>query len=203
MVCSTKHESWSIPYSPDLSASKNAIIYIMELIDTMLHTEAGSAEKQLNDGLHIYVDGSFSSDTQTGGWAFVVYHNEIQIASASGRLRARSNGHTEILGFLRALEWIAISKTGEDVVVWSDSHYVVDGCNRLLKIWRNNRWKRVVANPRERKRSIPDLEEWQAVNRTLADFTSTTIRWCKGHSGRAGNEEADKLASVRLLDGGT
>jgi len=175
----------------------------MELIDTMLHTEAGSAEKQLNDGLHIYVDGSFSSDTQTGGWAFVVYHNEIQIASASGRLRARSNGHTEILGFLRALEWIAISKTGEDVVVWSDSHYVVDGCNRLLKIWRNNRWKRVVANPRERKRSIPDLEEWQAVNRTLADFTSTTIRWCKGHSGRAGNEEADKLASVRLLDGGT
>lgn len=155
--------------------------------------------ERLNDSLHIYVDGSFSPDTKTGGWAFVVYRNGIQSTSSSGRVDAQGNGQMEVLALQQALEWIVGSAIDEQVVVWCDSHYVVDGCNRLLKFWRTNGWKRVTANPRQRKRSIPDRELWRSVDHSLARHTSTTIMWCKGHSENTGNEQADKLASIQSL----
>ncbi|WP_350223748.1 RNase H family protein [Rhizobium sp. CNPSo 3464] len=67
----------------------------------------------LLDSLHVYVDGSFSPTTKTGGWAFVVYRGGIEVTSNCGRVAAPGNGQMEVLALLQALEWLEGSEIRE------------------------------------------------------------------------------------------
>jgi ribonuclease HI len=65
-------------------------------------------------------------------------------------------------------------------------------------IWRNNGWKRIDPNSRARRRNIPDAALWQRLDLLLDQNSNVTVKWCKGHSGIAGNEDADMLARSRF-----
>ena len=132
----------------------------------------------------------------------MVYRDGLEVASKSAQPAASGNGEMEVVALFNALDWLKAEEIEEPVVIWCDSRYVIDGCNRLLKIWRTNGWKRITANPRERKRPIPDQETWRAVDSLLSALPSTEVQWCMGHSGNTGNEQADKLASIQSRKAG-
>ncbi len=159
-------------------------------IDTILFPESIAAEHTL----HVFADGCYEPVSGEGGWAFVVYRDDAEVASGSGGVKDTANNTTELIALLEAVTWINGNAAGETAVVWSDSAYAVTGCNQWRHIWKNNGWKKISANAKVRSRTIANPDLWKAIDGQLSRNRLLTIAWCKGHSGLAGNERADELA---------
>jgi len=146
--------------------------------------------------LQIYADGSFDAASQSGGWAFVVMDSDgsIQISVGTAFGCSNSNNTLEVLSVVKAASWLEAGAPPSAAVVWTDSAHVVDGCNRWRLIWRGNGWKRVRANPHERRRPIPDVKLWRELDALMDRNPHLRVELCKGHSGNQGNEHADKAA---------
>ena len=149
--------------------------------------------------IDVFADGSYDPVSRNGGWAFVIYRAEVEIASFFGGMRNSANNAMELMAVLEALRWIGGNSFGEPITIRSDSAYVVEGCNHWRPIWRNNGWKKKLANARLRNRPVSNAALWQALDVELSRHPDITVTWCKGHSGIAGNEQADRLAEQGRL----
>ena len=74
------------------------------------------------------------------------------------------------------------------VVLHTDSKYVMDGIREWLPNWKARGWKTAARKP------VKNKDLWQALD-TAADRHEITWKWVRGHTGNAGNEEADALAN--------
>ena len=155
-------------------------------------TTSGLAEVRL--GLHVFVDGCHEPGSGHGGWAFVVYRDDTEIASGFGGVERSTNNAMELTAVLEAILWISGTAAGVTALIWSDSVYAVEGCNHWRPIWRNNGWKKSNPGGKGRNRAVSDAELWKEVDLRLSENPSIGIAWCKGHSGIAGNERADELS---------
>jgi len=172
----------------------------MTSISNKLHfpaTTVGISEGQ--HGLHLFVDGCYEPGSGHGGWAFVAYRDAVEIASGFGGVEDSANNSMELAAVLEAAIWINSQTTGEPATIWSDSVYVVKGCNSRRHIWKNNGWKKSSPNGNGRSRTIANAELWKAVDLQLSQNGLLAIAWCKGHFGIAGNERADALADKGRL----
>ncbi|RDL48710.1 Ribonuclease HI [Ensifer sp. M14] len=163
---------------------------------TRLNSGTNTAEAQLSPaGFHVFTDGSYEPSSGEGGWAFVVYHDGAEIASEFGGARRSADNTMELTALFKAALWINGNVPGERAIVWSDCVYAVNGCNSWRQIWKNNGWKKIVANAKVRSRTIANAELWMAIDLQLRSNPELTVAWCKGHSGLVGNERADRLAA--------
>jgi len=147
-----------------------------------------------DDRLHIYADGCYEPVSGTGGWAFVVYRDGLEIASCSGKIERSSNNAMELSAVLEAAIWANANAAGEAAILWSDSVYAVNGCDQWRHIWKNDGWRKRNPGSKTRSRAIANAELWQALDAALSGNAPLTVAWCKGHSGIPGNERADRLA---------
>jgi ribonuclease HI len=145
-------------------------------------------------GLHIYSDGCYEPHSKTGGWAFVVHRDGVELASEFGHVAHSANNAMELTALLQALRWINANVASEPSILWCDSVYAVSGCNQWRPIWKNWGWRKKGPNTNARSRPIADRELWIAIDAALSANDLLTIVWCKGHSGIPGNEQADMLA---------
>ena len=153
--------------------------------------ELGTA---LPPGLVLYCDGCCEPNPGAGGWGFAVYRDGVEIHSACGGDPATTNNIMELMGVLMALRWAAENAVGEEVRLFCDSQYVVNGCNDWRHGWKRNGWnKRSAASPKRAEGEIKNLALWQALDAVLT-ARPLTIEWCRGHAGIIGNERADELS---------
>lgn len=145
-------------------------------------------------GLHVFSDGCFEPNSGQGGWAYVAYRNMVETTADFGGVQDSANNTMELMALLKAAIWINNHSRGEPAIIWSDSVYVVKGCNSWRHIWKNNGWKKIGPNTKARSRTIANAELWKAVDLQLSQNQLLSIAWCKGHSGIDGNERADELA---------
>lgn len=148
--------------------------------------------------LSIYADGSYDPVALSGSWAFVVLEAEHQVHAARGTDMGPTNNSFEVMAVMNALLWLDEHAPCRTAILWTDSAHVIDGYQRWRQIWRTNGWKRITPNPRARKRPLPDAKLWQTVDRLLLHNPNVAIKWCKGHSGIAGNDLADHLARTKM-----
>ncbi len=146
--------------------------------------------------IEIYTDGSYDTRTRHGGWAFVVFEGGSEALNRSGLAIGHSSNSLEVLAVLQAALWARAKHPGEQINIWTDSFYVMEGVRRWLPIWRNNGWKKFDPNPRNRRRAAPDHIIWQSLDAELARTSLISIEWCKGHVGLTGNDRVDQLANV-------
>lgn len=129
----------------------------------------------------IYTDGSAKGNPGPGGYGAILetadhkYKKELY----QGYLKT-TNNRMELLAVIVALEAL---KRPSEVLVWSDSKYVVDS---VVKGWVFGWEKKNFA-----KRTNADL--WR---RLLVIYRkhNVSFKWIKGHAGHPGNERADQLA---------
>jgi ribonuclease HI len=90
-----------------------------------------------------------------------------------------------------AIEGLRALKRRSDVVLYTDSKYVMDGITSWLPNWKRRGWKTAARKP------VKNQDLWQALD---AETERHEIRWVwvKGHSGDDGNEEADRLANLGI-----
>jgi len=74
------------------------------------------------------------------------------------------------------------------VILYTDSKYVMDGVREWMPTWKKRGWKTSARKP------VKNKDLWQALDQAT-DAHEITWKWVKGHDGNAGNEAADELAN--------
>lgn len=130
--------------------------------------------------IEIYTDGACSGNPGPGGFGIVMKYKDQRKELAQG-YRLTTNNRMELLAIIVALE--SLKKDNSDVVVYSDSKYVVDSINLgWVHSWVKKNFK---------DKANPDL--WK---RFLNIHTKHAIKfvWVKGHASNRENNRCDELA---------
>ena len=130
--------------------------------------------------IEIFTDGSARGNPGPGGFG-VILRSGKHYKEISEGYKLTTNNRMELLSVITALE--ALKNEGENVVVYSDSKYVVDA---VEKGWVFD-WEKKNFN----KKKNPDL--WM---RFLKIFRKHNVKfkWIKGHNEHPENERCDELA---------
>lgn len=102
-----------------------------------------------------------------------------------------TNNIMEMTALLKALEWIKRTLPVRDVVIFSDSRYVVNACNSWRFGWRARGWVKKARGCAPQPVKNKDL--WIEIDKELSSVRAKVV-WIKGHAGNRGNEIADKLS---------
>ncbi len=128
----------------------------------------------------IYTDGSARGNPGPGGFGVVLISGKHRKEISSG-YRLTTNNRMELLSVIIALE--ALKNTGSDVIIYSDSKYVVEAVEKgWLQKW--------ISKNFNKKKNV-DL--WL---RFIEIYKKHNVRfvWIKGHNNNTENEICDKLA---------
>lgn len=129
--------------------------------------------------LEIYTDGAYASSIDQGGWGFVVVQNDNILYKIGDTVKNTTNNRMEIEAVLRSLYFILKYIDNEDIIIYSDSMYVIGTLTKHWKIKKNK-------------------DKW-IVMKSLYDkikLTNNKINFIhvKGHNGNKYNEICDELA---------
>ena len=128
----------------------------------------------------IYTDGSSRGNPGPGGCGTVMLYKGHRKELSEG-FRKTTNNRMELLAVIKGLE--ALTKEGVEVLVYSDSKYVVDAVEKgWLWGWVKKNFK-AKQNRDLWERFIPAYQKHKV-----------KFKWVKGHAGVPENERCDQLA---------
>jgi ribonuclease HI len=146
--------------------------------------------------LQAWTDGGCRGNPGIGAWAFLIVDTETGKAlERAGGDPSTTNNRMEMQAAVRAME--SLTKDGSELLIHSDSKYLIDCCTQWMAGWKKKGWKKKGGE----LKNVDLLKELDALQQRH------TIRWqwVKGHSGDPGNERVDELlndAMDRLASGG-
>jgi ribonuclease HI len=145
-------------------------------------------EEKVLDSIVIFTDGACTGNPGPGGWASILAYPEGQVKELGGYDPATTNNRMEIIGTLKALQ--SLQDRTENVIVYTDSVYVIRGITEWIWAWRNRGWKTSEGN------DVSNQDLWQALSAVVAKRKDFGLEWkfVKGHSGVPGNERCDEIA---------
>lgn len=138
----------------------------------------------------IYTDGACSGNPGPGGWgaymrAFDKNGAVVKEQELYGANPMTTNNRMEMQAVVEALR--AIKVMGQDIQVFSDSKYVLDGIRKWIEGWKRRGWKTAEGKP------VKNADLWHEMD-TLAQDHALIWTWVKGHADNPGNTIADLLA---------
>lgn len=133
--------------------------------------------------VHAFTDGACSGNPGPGGWGVVLRYGEHEKELFGGE-KQTTNNRMELMAAISALE--TLSRPSE-VVVTTDSTYVLKGITEWVRGWKARGWK--TAN----KQPVKNVDLWQRLDEAVQRH-DVRWEWVKGHNGHPENERADELA---------
>ena len=134
--------------------------------------------------VEIYTDGACRGNPGPGGWGVVLKSGKHEKTLHGGE-QETTNNRMELKAAIEALR--ALKKPSE-VVLHTDSKYVMDGITSWLASWKKRGWKTASKKP------VKNQDLWQELDKETGRHEIRWV-WVKGHSGNDGNEQADALAN--------
>lgn len=130
--------------------------------------------------IRIYTDGASRGNPGPGGYGTVLLAGPYRKELSEG-FRKTTNNRMELLAVIKGLE--ALKKEGSEVLVYSDSKYVVDAVEKGW-IWG---WV---------KKGFKGKKNEDLWRRFLEIYKKHKVKfqWVKGHAGNTENERCDQLA---------
>ncbi len=134
----------------------------------------------------IFCDGSSKGNPGPGGWGAIVA-TEGKVHELGGSDKHTTNNRMELLGAITALQ--ALKKTKAQIVVNTDSSYVINGITSWVFGWQKNNWKTSA------KEDVVNRDLWEDL---IKVSSGKNIKWnyVGGHIGVPGNERCDEIANA-------
>jgi ribonuclease HI len=132
--------------------------------------------------VELYTDGAARGNPGPGGYGAILRYGKHEKELSQG-YRRTTNNRMELLAVIAGLE--ALTKAGMDVMVYSDSKYVVEAVKQgWVFTWQKTGFK---------KKKNPDL--WR---RFLEVYKKHNVKftWIRGHNEHPENERCDVLATT-------
>ena len=130
-----------------------------------------AVESVRSESFTVYADGSGT----TGGPAgvgFVVLSGGLPFTEWKHPLPDATNQQAELRAATMALESLP---AGRDVVLYSDSKYVVQNFNEHLPGWRERGWRTGSGGP------VANLPYWEDLVAAAARHPNVQLKWMRGH----------------------
>lgn len=126
-------------------------------------------------------DGSSLENPGPMGWAWYVDEDHWQAGGAA----SGTNNIGELSAVLALLR--ATAHTGEDLLVYCDSQYVINSLTKWIHGWKRNGWRTAAKKP------VANADLIRAIDSELQG-RRVRFEWVRGHAGHDLNETADTLA---------
>ena len=137
--------------------------------------------------VEIFTDGACRGNPGPGGWgALLRYRDQEKLLKGGEHLT--TNNRMELTAVITALESL---KLRCDVVLTTDSKYVMEGIGQWLANWKRCGWKTAAHKP------VKNEDLWRRLD-AASGRHRVEWRWIKGHSGHAENERVDRLANEAI-----
>lgn len=140
--------------------------------------------------VEIFTDGACSGNPGPGGWGALLRYKQHE-KELSGYAPHTTNNRMELLAAIHALESL---KRPCQVMLTTDSSYVMQGITRWIFAWKQRHWRKREGGMVEN----PDL--WQRLDKANQRH-GVTWNWVRGHDGHPENERVDLLAREAIRKG--
>jgi len=132
----------------------------------------------------IYTDGACKGNPGPGGWGVYLCY-KTQEKELCGGEKETTNNRMELMAAIISLE--TLTKPCQ-VVLHTDSKYVLQGITEWMVNWKKRGWKTAAKKP------VKNEDLWRRLDSALEPHEINWV-WVKGHSGDEGNDKADMLAN--------
>jgi ribonuclease HI len=138
----------------------------------------------LTKTVEIYTDGACRGNPGPGGWGVLLISGG-RSRTLHGGVPETTNNRMELTAAIEALNAL---RGRQDVILYTDSKYVMDGIREWLPNWKKRGWKTAARKP------VKNQDLWQLLD-AATERHAITWKWVRGHDGNPGNEAADALAN--------
>lgn len=150
----------------------------------MLNQRPGFPVFALTEIIEIYTDGACRGNPGPGGWGALLIAGKRRKTLHGGE-QETTNNRMELTAAIEALNALQGSR---QVLLHTDSRYVMDGVKSWMPNWKKRGWKTSAKKP------VKNQDLWQQLDKAI-ERHEIEWRWVRGHTGVPGNEEADALAN--------
>jgi ribonuclease HI len=143
---------------------------------------------QILKSVLLYSDGACSGNPGPGGWAAILKFNG-HVRELSGGMPHTTNNRMELFAVISGLGAL---KEGCQVIVHSDSSYVVDAFNKSwVEKWEQNGWKTAEKKP------VENQDLWRLLLLTMRKH-QMSYQKVPGHAEHPENNRCDELAKMEV-----
>ena len=136
----------------------------------------------------IYTDGACSGNPGKGGWGLIILRDD-KVLQYFGSNNNTTNNRMEMTAIIQGL---SKCKKDEDIILYSDSKYVLTGIKNWMLNWKQNGWKTVKNKP------IKNKDLWLLIDECIQNKDNVRFKYVKAHSGDLYNDKADYLAKYAI-----
>jgi ribonuclease HI len=131
-------------------------------------------------------DGACSGNPGPGGWGALLRFEDGSRHEMGGADHATTNNRMELTAALAVLETLRDLPRHPDLVLRTDSRYLIDGLDKWLPGWKRKGWRTASGSP------VLNRDLWERLDR--ARVAGVALRHVKGHSGDPDNDRCDAIA---------
>lgn len=135
----------------------------------------------------MYSDGACIGNPGPGGFAAVVLVEGQEPRWLTGAAASTTNNQMELMAAIRGLEE-ARALGADEILVFSDSQYMIRGITEWINGWRRNGWLTSGKQP------VKNRDLWMRLD-ALTAGGKVAWRFVRGHAGNHYNEECDRKAN--------
>lgn len=139
--------------------------------------------------VEIFCDGACSGNPGPGGFGCILRSGSRE-KELSGADPHTTNNRMELLAAITALESL---KRPCEVVLTTDSQYLVKGMTEWIQGWIRKGWKN------SKKEDVLNRDLWERLL-SLTAVHRVHWSWIRGHNGHPENERCDELARGAILE---
>jgi len=131
-------------------------------------------------------DGACSGNPGPGGWGALLRFEDGSQRELGGADPATTNNRMELKAALALLETLRDLPRHPDLVIRTDSRYLIDGLQKWLVGWKRKGWRTASGG------QVLNRDLWEQLDRArLPDLSLIHVR---GHSGDPDNDRCDTIA---------
>ncbi|MEI7665884.1 MAG: ribonuclease H [Synechococcaceae cyanobacterium ELA263] len=131
-------------------------------------------------------DGACSGNPGPGGWGALLRYEDGSRRELGGADAATTNNRMELTAALALLEILRDLPRHPDLVIRTDSRYLIDGLQKWLAGWKRKGWRTASGG------QVLNRDLWEQLDRArLPDLSLVHVR---GHSGDPDNDRCDAIA---------